>query len=330
MGDQPALVVDDIGVAGLADLDRGDDVPDQLEIDLGDRDPGIAAALRHRHRHVGLGFLAEIDRAEPHLLGERLGKAGIGRVIGAAAGHIHRQTGDLELLVALAVELDQLGDRRHLPLQSAEVEAALLDRRGGPLRRRRPADLPFDLGDELLDALRRRIGLFALQLDRRVPGLVIGEPDIERSVDQQHQADEPDQSGGIFRKKAPARTSPSAHAYLLPRRRRPGSLCRPPWSSVHLDGRGERHRRGFRCKPDISTTKTLSSSWRGRKATPALSMKAHRALLQLTIVSMIYGRCICSKSAAKPHPQVVLPSSDGPSTPGAPSTANLACELGNF
>ena len=216
MRDQPALVVDDIGVAGLADLDRGDDVPDQLEIDLGDGDAGVAAALRHRHRHVGLGVLAEIDRSEPHLLGERLGKAGIGRVIGAAADHIHRQTGHFELLVALAVELAELGDRRHLPLQSAEVEAALLDRCRGPLRRRRPADLLLDLGDELLDALRRRLGLLALQLDRRVPGLDIGEPDIERPVDQQHQADEPDESGGVFRKEAPPRP-------CLPRAR---TVCR--------------------------------------------------------------------------------------------------------
>ena len=41
--DQPALPVDHIGIAALADLHRGDDVPDQLEVDLGDRDAGIAA-----------------------------------------------------------------------------------------------------------------------------------------------------------------------------------------------------------------------------------------------------------------------------------------------
>jgi len=128
MRDQPAFAVDDIGVAALTDLDGGDDVPDQLEIDFGDRYARIAAALRHCHCHVRLRFLTEIDGSEPQLLGQRLGKARIGRVIGTSANHIHRQTGDLELLVALTVELDQLRDRRYLPLQSAIIEAALIDR----------------------------------------------------------------------------------------------------------------------------------------------------------------------------------------------------------
>ena len=135
--------------------------------------------------------------------------------------------------MALAVELDQLGDRRHLALQSAIVEAALIDRRGGPLRRRRPADLLLDLGDELFDPLRRRIGLFALQPNCRVLGLVIREPDIEQPVDQQYQADEPDKGGGVFRKEPPARPY-----FWRARARCRGAIgwdpCRPPRSSVHL------------------------------------------------------------------------------------------------
>ena len=65
MGDQPAVAVDDIGVAALADLQPGDHIPDQLQIDLGDRDAGIASGAGQRHGHIRLGFLAEIDRAEP-------------------------------------------------------------------------------------------------------------------------------------------------------------------------------------------------------------------------------------------------------------------------
>jgi signal transduction histidine kinase len=42
MCDQPALRVDHVGVAALADLDLRDHVPDQLEIDLGDADAGVA------------------------------------------------------------------------------------------------------------------------------------------------------------------------------------------------------------------------------------------------------------------------------------------------
>jgi len=65
MGNQPSLAIDDIGVPALADLQPGNHVPDQLQIDLGDGDPGIAAGPGRRHRHIRLGFLAEIDRAEP-------------------------------------------------------------------------------------------------------------------------------------------------------------------------------------------------------------------------------------------------------------------------
>ena len=42
MRDQPPLPVDDVGLPARADLDLGDDVPDQLEIDLGDGDAGVA------------------------------------------------------------------------------------------------------------------------------------------------------------------------------------------------------------------------------------------------------------------------------------------------
>ena len=72
---QSAAPVDDIGIAALADLQRGDDIPDQLQIDLGDGDTGIPAVARHRQGHVRLGFLAEIDRAEPDALRLRFGKA---------------------------------------------------------------------------------------------------------------------------------------------------------------------------------------------------------------------------------------------------------------
>ena len=39
MRDEPAIAVDHIGVAMLADLDLRHDVPDELEIDLGEPTP---------------------------------------------------------------------------------------------------------------------------------------------------------------------------------------------------------------------------------------------------------------------------------------------------
>ena len=71
MRHQPALRADDIGVAVLADLDLRDDVPDQLEVDLGHGD-AAAPAMGHRHGQVRLGFLAEVDRPEIHAVGHRL------------------------------------------------------------------------------------------------------------------------------------------------------------------------------------------------------------------------------------------------------------------
>ena len=54
MGDQRSLPVHDEGVAGLADLDLGHDVPDELQIDVGHGDPGALAAAGDRDRHVRL------------------------------------------------------------------------------------------------------------------------------------------------------------------------------------------------------------------------------------------------------------------------------------
>ena len=182
--DQPAAAVDHIGIALLADLEGCHHVPDQLEIDLGHGDAGIAPAAGQRDRHVGLGLLAEIDRAEIDVLGECFGEARVARVVGAAADHVHGEARDLELLLALAVELDELGDRRHLAQEAHVVVAALLDRGQRPLREGRPADLLLDLGDELLDALGRGLGLLLLQVDQLLLLVLIGEPEIERAVDQ--------------------------------------------------------------------------------------------------------------------------------------------------
>jgi hypothetical protein len=44
VGDQPAPAIDDIGVATLTDPQRGDDIPDQLQIDFGDGNPAFFPA----------------------------------------------------------------------------------------------------------------------------------------------------------------------------------------------------------------------------------------------------------------------------------------------
>ncbi len=61
MRDEDAVAVDHESVAGLADGDPRDDVPDELEIHCGDGDARLLAAPGHGDRHVGLGLLPEGD-----------------------------------------------------------------------------------------------------------------------------------------------------------------------------------------------------------------------------------------------------------------------------
>ena len=85
---------------------------------------------------------------------------------------------DLELLAALAVELDQLGDGRHLAQQADIVEAPLLDRQRRPLRLRHPADLALDLAHEGFDLLGGGLGLLVLDLDRGAAVLLVDEVEV--------------------------------------------------------------------------------------------------------------------------------------------------------
>jgi len=54
-----------------------------------------------------------------------------------------------------------------LPQQPQRIEAPLLQRAGRPRQLRGPADLAFDLADELSDLAGRRLRLFALNADQR-------------------------------------------------------------------------------------------------------------------------------------------------------------------
>src|SRR5262249_62377167 len=145
--------------------------------------------------------------AEPDALSMGLCEAGALRVILAAPDDVHRQARHPELLLAGIVELDQLGDRRHLAQQPEIIEAALFDRTGRPLRRGRPAELALDLVDELLDPARRRPGLLLLNAKRRSLVFVIAEPEVQRGIDQQHEADQRDEESHIFAEEPPARAT---------------------------------------------------------------------------------------------------------------------------
>ncbi len=185
MRDQPALRVDHIGLPVLADLDARDHFPDQLEIDLGHAHAGIAPGAGERERHVGLGLAAEIDRAVVDLLGHGLGEFRIAGEVGLARHHVHGEPRHLELLAAGGVELGQFGDGRHLAQQAQAVETPRLDRARRPRQLGGPADLALDPLDELVDFLRGRGRLLALDADQRGLVLPIGEHDFERAVGDQ-------------------------------------------------------------------------------------------------------------------------------------------------
>ena len=193
MGDEPALRADHIGVPALADLDLRDHVPDELEVDLGDADAGIAPRARDGERHVGLGFTAEVDRPVIDLPGHRLGEFRVLRQVEPAADDVHGEPRDAKLLLAARIELRQLGDGRHLAQETQGVEAALLERARRPGQLHGPAELALDLLDELADLRGRGFGLLALDADQRRLVLLVGEPDLECTIGKQGHADDRDE-----------------------------------------------------------------------------------------------------------------------------------------
>ena len=91
------------------------DLPDELEIDLGDRDAGIVPGMRDGNGHVGFRAGAEIDRTEPKMIGDCLCELRLGGIVLLACDDIRLEPRYLQLLLAAAVEELQFRDRRRLP-----------------------------------------------------------------------------------------------------------------------------------------------------------------------------------------------------------------------
>ena len=96
--------------------------------------------------------------------------------------------------------------------QAAIVDTPLLNRQGRPLGLRHPADLALDLLDELGDPARRRFGLLLLDADLRLPRLAIGEPHVERAIDDQRHAYQPYQREHVLDEKPAAAPQPAVTA----------------------------------------------------------------------------------------------------------------------
>ncbi len=222
MRDEAAVGVDHIGAAVLADLDLRHHVPDQLEVDLRDAHAGVAPRPGERQRHVGFGFAAEIDRAVIDFVRHGFGEFRPLGIVDAAADHVHAQPRHPQLLVARGIDLRQFGDGGHLAQQPQRVEAPLLEGAVRPRQLRGPADLAFDLGDELLDLAGGALRLLALDADQRSLVLLVGEPDLEHAVGDQREADHGDEQRDIFDEE------PAAHGRCAGRRSGTAEAIRQP------------------------------------------------------------------------------------------------------
>ena len=204
MRNQSSLSADDIGMSALADLDLRNHVPDQLQIDFGDADPGILAGAGQRQRHIGLGLAAEIYRTVIDLVRHRFGELRIFGKIEPAIDHVHGQARYPQALLARRIHLRQFGNRGHLAQQPQRVEPALLDRAGGPWQLRGPPQLAFNFLDKLTDFRCRRLGLLVLDADQGNLVLAVIKEDLKDAIGQQRDGDHRDEQRDIFRKQAAA------------------------------------------------------------------------------------------------------------------------------
>jgi hypothetical protein len=85
----------------------------------------------------------------------------------------HRQSRDPQLLLAGGIKLGKFGDRRHLAQEAQSVEAPLINRARRPRELRGPADLAFDLADELNDLCLHSLDLHTQDLDLQSPHTII-------------------------------------------------------------------------------------------------------------------------------------------------------------
>src|SRR5437667_10115348 len=112
MGHEFAGSVEDVGTSCLADPDLRNDLQDEPEINLCDRDRGRVRAPSHRDSYVRLGgLLAEVHGAEVGFLRLCLDTDRLPRKVWSAAQHIHCQPRHPQSLLPPRIQLAQFGDR---------------------------------------------------------------------------------------------------------------------------------------------------------------------------------------------------------------------------
>ncbi|MGY3279267.1 hypothetical protein ACVJ5M_006864 [Bradyrhizobium sp. S3.7.6] len=207
MRDQDSHAVDHIGLAGVADPDPGDEVPDEAQIDVGHDHIGIPPGPARGERHERLGVAEEVHWPVigPAFIGTAEGRRG--REIGLAADPVRDAARHAHLLAALRIELGNFRDRRREAQEPDGVQAVVFVARQLRRQPREPSDLAFDLADELADLDGRACCLLALGRREKLLLLAIGEPDVEAGVDGERGKGEGDDRVEIFSEQ-PARGRP--------------------------------------------------------------------------------------------------------------------------
>ena len=137
IGDQEAVAVDDVRLALLADLDARHDVPDELEVDVGDghrarcrRPSGCAIVM---YGSVSLRKYTGPNHGWPRFA---LRNAGSCERSLPELDAVHAEARDRDLLAPVGVELRDVGDFRRLAQQLQELDAPQLDVARVELRQR--------------------------------------------------------------------------------------------------------------------------------------------------------------------------------------------------
>ena len=237
MRDEAAARVDHVGVALPSHLDQRDDLPDPLQVHLGDRHPGVGPRPRDGDRHVRLGVVAEADRPVVDLVPARLDELLVAREIRAAVDDGRQPARQPEALAARQIDLHQLADGRRLLHQPEAVEFSLRHRIGGPRQLHRPAQLLFDRVDESFDPQGSRDRLRPLHAHQRVAELPIREPDVEQRAAEQNDADDREKQRHVLAEERPADLLPAEPSQRLAQDARPAParrVRRPRWLAGHL------------------------------------------------------------------------------------------------
>ncbi len=248
-----AARIDHIGIAEPADLGVVDEVIEKVQIDIGDRDPGLEARMRHRDRHGRLAA-PEQDRREAGPARDRLGEADVAQQI--RAGRLRdRGARQPELLAAVTVDLIELRDGRRLRQQLRVVGLPIL--LPGCARPCHPADLALQVRQRLIDTLGGRVGLFRHRIGQASLDGAVADPGLGGAVDGEHEHHEPNQRHDIFGEQASAPRPDLVLdlAHPNPRARRPQSggcasaaASPEPRSARASVAPASLHRRDYRCR----------------------------------------------------------------------------------